>query len=176
MQDIRGVKIDANGSTIISSTLYPCSVDVAPRWRVWTVGSLPDAHDPFSDGNSCKWTYNRSLLLILQGCGYCLRKPNTEGNQKCNIKFNSSTLAISLSIYLLLCVRKASYDSSSRKEEIFEKRLYSDQGLVPQRVYLVCASCTGFFCFGISFHQVISRGSPCLQCAMCGPWPEFGNF
>ena len=114
-QDIRRVKIDENGSTIISSTLYPCSVDVAPRWRVWTAGRLPDAHDPFSDGNSCKWIYNRSLLLILQGCGDHLREPTTEGDQRCNIKSNYSTLAVSLSIYLLLCVRKASYDSSSRK-------------------------------------------------------------
>ena len=81
--------------------------------------------------------------------GISLRKPNTDGNQK------HSNMAVSLTIYLLLCVRKASYDSSYKRNSFLRKRLYSVDSLVPQRVSLVCAACTGLFCFGIFFHQVI---------------------
>ena len=69
MGDNRWAPIEPNSRTIINTTLYHCSVDVSASLRVWTAGSLPDAHDPFSDGNSCKWTCNRSPLLKLQGYG-----------------------------------------------------------------------------------------------------------
>lgn len=64
--------------------------------------------------------------------GISLRKPNTDGNQK------HSNIAVSLTIYLLLCVRKASYDSSYKRNSFLRKRLYSVDSLVPQRVSLVC--------------------------------------
>ena len=145
---------DKNGRNIISTALYPHAVNADASWRVWTSGSLPDAHDPFRDGNSCNLTYTRSSLLILQGYGDLSGKTKYLFDQKFSLKINSSILTVSLYLYFLPSVRKASYVFYSRKNSFMRKRLLSVQGMELQRVSLVCAVCTVPFCCGVSFLRV----------------------
>ena len=167
---------DKDCGNIIITTLCLHAIAVVARWMLWAAGSPPYACDALRDGSCWVWRQKRSPVSFGRVKGTDMRSQIWGGSeQKSGIEFLSLDI-FSRSVSSSVCTNTHS-SFCSRITALWQRRhigcwfwVFREClwcGLRPLCCPVLAA---------ISFRPGVYTGIPCLQWAVCGLWPECGEF